>query len=442
MPKIEICKKTYKRLAALIICFGILLIAFLYYQRIINIGHPTIWSRQQAQNFELTKENTAPNIDANFKLAAPDLWIWDTWPLTKKDGSVATVNGYKVIFALTAPRSVDWNKRHDIAIISCFYSVDGENWTYEGSAYNPEDAFGSRQWAGSAMLDENGKVQLFYTASGRKGEAVKTFEQRLAKTTFDISADKNGVHLSNWSKHQVILEPDGVYYQTMQQEKGPILYSFRDPFFFKDPKTGKEYLLFEGNKGGDNPKLKPENIGDELFRKTHIVPSGAENFNGNIGIAVAENKDLTKFKLLPPLVEAVGVNQQLERPQVVIKENQYYLFTISHRFTYAPGLEGPDGLYGFVGDSLRSNYKLLNGNGLVIANPANDPYQTYSWYVVSGDSVLSFINEYHVNGQLRYGGTFAPTLRISLEGDKSKITEELAEGVVISSHYPKKHIFI
>lgn len=416
------------------ICLGIVLIILLYYQQLINRGNTAVWSRQQAQNFKLTNENTAPNINPNFKLAAPDLWIWDTWPLTRRDGSVAEVNGYKIIFALTAPRSVDWNKRHDISIISYFYSENGKDWTCKGTAYNVEDALGSRQWAGSAMLDENGKVQFFYTATGRKGEAVKTFEQRLAKTTFDISADTNGVHLSNWSKHQVILEPDGVYYQTMQQAKGPILYSFRDPYFFKDPKTGKEYLLFEGNKGGDDQKLKPENIGDELFRKAHIVPAGAENFNGNIGIAVAENRDLTKFKLLPPLLEAVGVNQQLERPQIVIKENQYYLFTISHRFTYAPGLDGPDGLYGFVGDSLRSNYKLLNGDGLVIANPVNDPYQAYSWYIVSGDSVLSFINEYHVNGEVRYGGTFAPTLRINLKGDKSEITEELAEGVVISLH--------
>ncbi len=432
----EVCKKIYKRLFTLMICLLIVIVVFLNFKQLAhekaNIDYTEIWSRQQAQNFEITRENTAPNIDPNFKLAAPDLWIWDTWPLTKRDGSLAVINGYKVIFALTAPRNVDWNKRHDVAIISYFYSEDGVNWKYKGPAYNIEDALGSRQWAGSAMLDEDGKVQFFYTATGRKGEAVRTFEQRLVKTTFNINADNNGVYISNWSKHQVILEPDGIYYETMQQAKGPIIYSFRDPYFFRDPMTGKEYLLFEGNEGGDNQELKPENIGDELFRKTHIVPSGAENFNGNIGIAVAENKDLTKFKLLPPLLEATGVNQQLERPQVIFKGNQYYLFTISHRFTFAPGLSGPDGLYGFVGDFLHSKYKALNGNGLVVTNPDNDPYQTYSWYVVGGNSVLSFINEYHVNGKLRYGGTFAPTLRISLKGDKSEITEKLEEGVVTS----------
>nr|WP_242851478.1 glycoside hydrolase family 68 protein [Clostridium sp. DMHC 10] len=340
--------ETYKKIFVLIVSLGIVLTIFLILSHnAINLEHTSIWSRQQAQGFELTKENTAPNINPNFKLVAPNLWVWDTWTLLKRDGSPAVVDGYKVIFALTAPRNVDWNKRHDVAVISYFCSKNGKDWMYKGPAYSVEDALGSRQWAGSAMLDENGRVQFFYTATGRKGEAVRTFEQRLVKTTFNISANKNGVHISNWSKHQVILEPDGVYYQNMQQAKGPIIYSFRDPYFFEDPKTGKDYLLFEGNKGGNTERLKTENIGDELFRKNHTVPSGSENFNGNIGIAVAENRELTKFKLLPPLLEAVGVNQQLERPEVVVKENKYYLFIISHRFTYAPGLNGPDGLYGF-----------------------------------------------------------------------------------------------
>ncbi|AAK79739.1 levansucrase [Clostridium acetobutylicum] len=425
-------RKTYKMISSLMVILAILTIPFLILRH--NTGYTSIWSRQQAQNFKCTKENTAPNINPNFKLTAPNLWVWDTWPLVKKDGSLAVVNGYKVIFALTASRNVGWNKRHDVAGISYFCSTDGENWVYKGLAYNVEDALGSRQWAGSAILDENGMVQFFYTATGRKGEAVRTFEQRLVKTKFSINVDKGGVHITNCSKHQVILEPDGVYYQTMQQAKGPIIYSFRDPYFFEDPKTKKDYLIFEGNKGGKIEKMKPENIGDKLFRKNHIAPRGVENFNGNVGIAVAQNKDLTRFKLLPPLLEAVGVNQQLERPQIVMKKNKYYLFTISHKFTYAQGLNGVDGLYGFCGNSLRSNYKPLNGNGLVITNPTNDPYQTYSWYLVSGHDVLSFINEYHFNGQLRYGGTFAPTLQISLKGYKSKIIGRLGEGVVTPAH--------
>ncbi|WP_183133200.1 glycoside hydrolase family 68 protein, partial [Pseudomonas savastanoi] len=48
----------------------------------------------------------------------------------------------------------------------------------------------------------------------------------------------------------------------------------------------------------------------------------------------------------------VGVNDQTERPHYVFQDGKYYLFTISHKFTYAEGLTGPDGVYGFVGEHL------------------------------------------------------------------------------------------
>ena len=42
-----------------------------------------------------------------------------------------------------------------------------------------------------------------------------------------------------------------------------------------------------------------------------------------------------------------------ERPHLVVQDGQYYLWTISHMFTFAPGLTepgevaaGPDGVYG------------------------------------------------------------------------------------------------
>src|SRR5438128_660625 len=127
-----------------------------------------IWSRQQAQDFDLNENNTAPELGEDFPLAAPDLWIWDTWPLTNEDGDVAEIQGYKLIFALTAPRSVGWNDRHNIAAIRYFYSKDGKNWTPAGPAYDPNDAPGSRQWAGCAILDHTNRVHLYYTAVGRE----------------------------------------------------------------------------------------------------------------------------------------------------------------------------------------------------------------------------------------------------------------------------------
>ncbi|GGD09421.1 glycoside hydrolase family 68 protein [Pontibacillus salipaludis] len=391
------------------------------------------WTRQMAQNFVRTSENTAPEISADFKVVADDLWIWDTWPLRNRDGSLAEINGYKVQFALTASKEYTWSGRHDHAVIRYFISEDGENWEVGGVAYDPEKAYGSRQWAGSAMVDDSGKVTLFYTASGRKENetAQNHFEQRLAKTELYMFEDEGEFTIENTGDHQILAEADGTYYETQDQKTGSIIYSFRDPWFFQDPETGEEYILFEGNTAGYDKELDPSNIGDEEFRATHDVPEGSEDFNGNIGIAKATDKSLDNFELLPPLLEADGVNQQLERPHIVVKDGNYHLFTISHQFTFAPGLDdGIDGLYGFVNDSLRGDYKPMNDNGLVVANPESDPFQAYSWAVLPNENVISFINEFSDNGQDIKGGQFAPTLEINLDGENSEITGVLNEGEI------------
>lgn len=401
-----------------------------------------IWSRQQAESVKLNAENTAPKIETTFDLVAPDQWVWDTWPLQNRDGSLAIVNGYRVAFALVAPRTYGWGERHTHARIGMFYSKNGKDWTYAGIPYNYDKALGHMQWAGTAMLDENNKVHLFYTATtdmnangGKEWNEdgwVKRAEQRIAKVTFDINTDKDGVQLTNESDHKTILQADGKYYETIQQFQlhGHEITAFRDPFFFHDPNTGKDYILFEGQT--TSTTLKPENIGDEQYRSTHTVPDYARFYNGNIGIAEVLDKDVTQLKLLPPLVESIGTNHQLERPHVVVNGDEYYLFTISHTFTYAPGLTGPDGVYGFYGKGgIRADYKPLNGSGLAIANPPSSPYQAYSWMVLPNQQVISFINEPRdENGQVKFGGTFAPTLKISLDGATSKVTKELQTGEI------------
>ncbi len=429
-------KSKFKRLAITTVLAANCLAAFPALAANVADDYTAIWSRQQAEKVTLTKETTAPMVDMDFKLVAPDQWVWDTWPLQNRDGSLTIVNGYKIAFALVAPRALGWNDRHTEARIGMFYSKNGKDWTYAGIPYNYDNALGHMQWAGTAMMDEKGKVHLFYTATGDKSnwdnhEWVRRAEQRLAKTTFDIKADKNGVRLTNEGPHQIILEADGKHYETIDSWNGNIITAFRDPFFFQDPNTGKEYIIFEGQAGSERSHLKPENIGDEEYRKTHSVPEGAHLYNGNIGIAEVLDKDVTKLKLLPPLLESVGANHQLERPHVVVNGDDYYLFTISHTFTYAPGLTGPDGVYGFVGKGLRSEYKPMNESGLVIGNPKENPYQAYSWMVLPNQQVISFINEpKDENGQVQFGGTFAATLKISLDGDKSAIIKEQKNGEI------------
>jgi levansucrase len=138
----------------------------------------------------------------------------------------------------------------------------------------------------------------------------------------------------------------------------------------------------------------------------------------------------------------VGVNQELERPHVVYKDGLYYLFISSHLHTFGPGLSGFDGLYGFVADELRGEYVPLNGTGLVVTNPENAPFQSYSWMAFPHDGevlVQNFFNYYDFAGATldeiaalpeseqmrRFGGTLGPTLRLDVDGSATRILGKL-----------------
>lgn len=412
---------------------------------------PTPWTRQQAEQIRITSANAAPLIQEPFEDTAPDLWVWDTWPLREKDGSIAVLpGGWRVIFSLTAPRSVLPGKRHDIATIRYFYSRDGQDWIPGGVVFPTGDALGSRQWAGSAFV-ENGEIYFFYTATGRRNEAQVTYEQRMAFTKGEVFSNLNGVLFGNWEEHSIILVPDGIYYQTQEQSSGGIIYSFRDPWFWIDPESGCEYIIFEGNTATPqqpiNRECNPENIGDGDFRSGNDVPNGSAQFNGNVGVALLRSSDYREWELLPPILEADCVNQQLERPHIVYVGGRYHLFIVSHKFTFAPGLEGPDGLYGFVANDFRGTYVPLGEGGLVVANPPEEPFQAYSWIVLPDLSTLSFINYYNLEGiglnELpslpdqfvfnHFGGTLAPTLQLSINGTQTQIVNELAQGLVMES---------
>lgn len=127
----------------------------------------------------------------------------------------------------------------------------------------------------------------------------------------------------------------------------------------------------------------------------------------------------------------MGVNDQTERPHYVFQDGKYYLFTISHKFTCADGVTGPDGVYGFVGEHLFGPYRPMNASGLVLGNPPAQPFQTYSHCVMPNGLVTSFIDSVPTTGEdYRIGGTEAPTVRILLKGDRSFVQETYDYGYI------------
>ncbi|EFL36273.1 levansucrase [Streptomyces viridochromogenes DSM 40736] len=395
--------------------------------------HTAVWSRADALKLKQDRTNTAPRVSPDFPVMTDKVWVWDTWPLTKLNTQTATYKGWHVIFSLTAPRSVPFGDRHWYAKIGYFYSRDAKSWKYGGDLFPAGTSFGSREWAGSTALIGD-KVQSFYTASGRDNGGVDPSDalQRLAQATGKIHADKNRVWFSGFRDHRIIAQADGKLYQTLEQsQQGPIIYAFRDPFVFRDPRDRKIHLLFEGNTGGTagSYQCTKRDLGD--LPAGHEVPEDSKYYTGNIGLATADGDSMENWKLQPPLLSANCVNQQTERPHLIIRGGKYYLFTISHKFTFAPGLSGWDGLYGFVGPGLRSEYQPLNGSALVLGNPEDAPTQQYSHYVMPNGLVESFIDTVPTaDGGTRFGGTLARTLALSLKDDRTRLAGQLDYGFI------------
>ena len=451
----------------------------------------------------MPEQYTMPEISNGFPATSDDVWVWDTWTLTDEAAHQISYNGWEIAFSLVADRHAGYtfDDRHTHARLGFFYrkagtqtsSADGANssnggWIYGGHVF-PDGASGSifedqsftaqTEWSGSARLMEGNKIRMFYTSvafynstTGGSGNndggqenngSSKPYDPRIVQSEGRIHADENGVWLTGFRTQHQLLVPDGKYYQTREQNPGV---NFRDPFTFRDqnnPSDPTEYMVFEGNsafvreqqyvdaaaKAGQNTTLATCTEADLGYEKGDPKAETVESVNqrgayyqlANVGLARAKNKAMTQWEYLPPLLSGNCVNDQTERPQIYFQDGKYYLFTISHRETYADGLQGPEGVYGFVGDGLRSDYKPLNqSTGIALGNPINlnfNPgkpyspdfnqspytYQSYSHYVMPGGLVESFIDSIGGNkdGNPVRGGSLAPTVKLNISGDTTSV---------------------
>ncbi|MFN4222174.1 MULTISPECIES: glycoside hydrolase family 68 protein [Novosphingobium] len=330
-----------------------------------------------------------------------DLDLWDCWPLAHEDGRTVSHQGRNWWFFLSAPAFPDPVDRHGHARIRLL-SLGADGWHDHGNAFPDGFTPGSREWAGSCVLMDDGvTVQHFFTASGRRGEPAPTFEQRLFASEGRLGTDGPG----DWQVPREIVEADGVRYVLDRQDKGApgLIKGFRDPAWLRDPATGKAHLLFTGSAAWSN-----------------------HAFNGVIGIATLEHGE---WRLGDPLVEAVGVNNELERPHVVIRDGRYYLFWSTQTHTFAPdAAAGPNGLYGMVSESIEGPWRPVNTGGLVAANPDAEPKQTYSWWVTGEGEVWSFVDYWGMAGRTladhpellrgNFGGIPAPRFCLEFDGDR------------------------
>lgn len=394
-----------------------------------GIAEPSLWTRADAMKVH-TDDPTAtmPTIDYDFPVMTDKYWVWDTWPLRDINGQVVSFQGWSVIFALVADRTkYGWHNRNDGARIGYFYSRGGSNWIFGGHLLKDGANPRSWEWSGCTIMAPStaNSVEVFFTSvNDTPSESVP------AQCKGYIYADDKSVWFDGFDKVTDLFQADGLYYADYAENN---FWDFRDPHVFINPEDGKTYALFEGNVAMERGTVA---VGEEEIGpvppKTE-TPDGARYCAAAIGIAQALNEARTEWKLLPPLVTAFGVNDQTERPHVVFQNGLTYLFTISHHSTYADGLSGPDGVYGFVSENgIFGPYEPLNGSGLVLGNPSSQPYQAYSHYVMTNGLVTSFIDTIPSSDPnvYRYGGTLAPTIKLELVGHRSFVTEVKGYGYI------------
>jgi len=363
------------------------------------------WTREAVARIASAPIPTAPLIDLSSVtsvLAGIDLW--DYWPVQERDGSTAAIAGGALQMLLCAPILGDPDARHGIARIRLMHQT-ARGWHDLGHVLPDGFAPGSREWSGSAIIDEaHTEVTLYFTAAGRRGEPVLSFEQRLFEARAALTIMDGIPRLGPWSQPVESVAADGRVYQSDMTGGGAIgtIKAFRDPAWFRDPTAGKEYLVFAGS-----------------------LAASSSNWNGAVGIA---RRDKGRWVLTDPLISADGVNNELERPHVVFHAGRFYCFWSTQAKVFAAdGPVGPNGLYGMVADRFVGPWRPLNGSGLVFANPAASPIQAYSWLVLGDLGVIAFVDRPGLPAEptdpeaarRHFGGTPAQPLRLALDGDRA-----------------------
>lgn len=374
---------------------------------------PLRWSWPASAPLEPAAGQIAPLIRAEDVCPiAGRLDFWDFWPVMDRDGDIAELGG-GLWMALCAPRRPDPEQRHNLARIHLLRRTS-RGWRDCGPALPDGFSPGSREWSGSAYLEGDGRrVRLYFTAAGVRGEASASLAQRIYSTAGGLGFGCDGQpSISGWSPPFEALVADDLHYRRILPGVGHIglVKGLRDPFWFRDPVDGGGYLLFTGSACGP-----------------------ASNYDGLIGIARTCEADASgRFATLPPLVDATGFANELERPHMIHRQGRYYLFWSTQRSQFAPvGPRPATGLYGAVANRIGGPYQLLNGTGLVIANPPEEPRQAYAWQVLNDLSVTSFIDFWGLQGRdpaedaglarRQFGGAPAPLLRLDLNGAVSTL---------------------
>ncbi len=422
------------------------------------------WTREMASKIKATPKNTPPAINlAKVRPLMPGHHVWDNWYLMTWANELASVLGFKVIIALARPVD-DEESAH--ARIVYFYSADGEHYTAGGSLFDAPLFDDCQEWSGSTVLRRDGKVQTFYTvASAYEKDGVFQTRQRFATAIQEVapitdeSGAVTGIRFESPSYHDLLAEPDGVLYETVDQAAVRELMlgtkhsradgsdqtensCWRDILYYECPRTGRRFGIFEANTASVCPAggVSRANIGGADFEPDYQPTIDDLKANGCIGILEFKDDNNTYVELMPPLLVANLVTDEIERINVIDHDGHVYLFCVGHGnkntlVDHDDSLTNRDYLLGFRGKTLFGPFEPMNESGVLIQQKsAGAPYAgqeqneqyMYSWKLVPTDKagvfdVIAYANYSTVDGKVVPVKTAAPTLQIRINGLESEL---------------------
>ncbi|MBS1008493.1 glycoside hydrolase family 68 protein [Leuconostoc suionicum] len=386
-----------------------------------------------------------------------DLDVWDSWALQDaKTGAVANYHGYNIVFALAGYPKED-NDQHIYMLYTNYGDTALNNWKNAGPVFGFNAKWNEQQWSGSATVNDDDSIQLFYT----KTDQPNTI-QRLSTANLSMTYTDTEVYVAKVNDDHVLFAGDGEYYQTLQQWLDAGYYTTGDNFTMRDPHVievdGERYLAFEANTGTQNYQSDTavENMDyyggtDEFNAQAKIDTLNnpdklklSKKANGAIGLVrlTKNQNNPTVAQVYSPLLAANGITDEIERANIVPLNGKYYLFTdtrLSKSVVPTADFNINVGMMGYVSDSLFGPYTPLNGSGSVITGTQlfTSRTDTYSYYAVpvEGHSDLLLVTSYMSNRNEKAGtgmnATFAPSflIQIGADGMSTKVLDTvLAQG--------------
>ncbi|MCS4488753.1 glycoside hydrolase family 68 protein [Streptococcus sp. SQ9-PEA] len=405
----------------------------------------------------------ATTIDAQTKQIA-DLDVWDSWPVQDvKTGEVVNWNGYQLVVAMMGIPNT--NDNHLYLLYNDYRDNDFDHWRNAGSIFGYGLDALTQQWSGSAIVNSDGTIQLYYTNVDTSDN--NSNNQMLATATLALAVENGQVVIKSVDNNRILTPKggDGYYYQSYKQWRstftGADNIAMRDPHVIED-RDGQRYLVFEASTGtqnyqGENQIYNWKNYGgDAAFNVSSLFDILANEdmyirasfANAAIGIVRLSGNEKTPSiaQYYTPLLTSTMVSDEIERPNVVRLGDKYYLFAASRlnhgsndiAWNKANDEVGDNVvMLGYVSDKLTSGYKPLNKSGVVLTAsvPADWRTATYSYYAVpvegSNDTLLVtayMTNRNEVAGKGK-NSTWAPSFLIKIFPDGTtrvlaKMTEQ------------------